>query len=121
MDLLSQRDRQVFPVPVTSIPTSKLFAAAIRKHALTDATLVAPTLFIVGGDDDVVLELNRRAYKELRVEKELAVIPGATHLFEEPGALEEVAFKASEWFTRHLPSSQETPARSKHGAHGLSR
>ena len=71
----------------------------------------APTLFIVGGNDDVVLELNRRAYKELRVEKELAIIPGATHLFEEPGALEAVADKASEWFTRHLPSAKKTRPR----------
>ena len=70
--------------------------------------VVAPTLLIVGGDDDVVLELNRRACEQLRTEKELAIIPGATHLFEEPGALEAVAAKATEWFTRHLPSARET-------------
>lgn len=62
----------------------------------------APTLLIVGGNDDVVIELNRQAYDRLEAEKELVVIPGATHLFEEPGALEEVSRLAAEWFTRHL-------------------
>src|SRR5258708_28636655 len=51
----------------------------------------APTLLIVGGRDEVVIELNRQAYAQLNCEKELAIVPGATHLFEEPGALEEVA------------------------------
>lgn len=62
----------------------------------------APTLLIVGGADDEVLELNRQALKRLACEKRLAVIPGATHLFEEPGALEEVAKLAQEWFVHHL-------------------
>jgi dienelactone hydrolase len=62
----------------------------------------APTLFIVGGRDFDVLELNRQAYAQLRAEKELAVVPGATHLFEEPGALEEVTRLAADWFVRHL-------------------
>ena len=66
--------------------------------------VTAPTLLIVGGHDDVVLELNRRAYEQLRADKELAIISGATHLFEEPGTLEAVAHKGAEWFTRHLPS-----------------
>jgi dienelactone hydrolase len=61
----------------------------------------AATLLIVGGDDNVVLELNERALDELRCVKQLAVIPGATHLFEEPGALEQVAQLAAEWFVRH--------------------
>jgi putative phosphoribosyl transferase len=73
--------------------------------------VTAPTLLIVGGDDDVVLELNRRAYEKLRAEKYLAIIPGATHLFEEPGALEAVAHKGTEWFTRHLPSTKDTKPR----------
>lgn len=64
--------------------------------------VAVPTLLIVGGYDDIVLELNRRAYGRLRAEKELKIIPGATHLFEEPGALEEVARLAAEWFQRHL-------------------
>ena len=62
----------------------------------------APTLLIVGGRDDVVIELNQQAYEQLRCEKELKIIPGATHLFEEHGALEEVARLAAEWFQRHL-------------------
>ena len=71
------------------------------------AQVTAPTLLIVGGDDNVVLELNRKACEQLRTEKELAIIPGATHLFEEPGALEAVATKATEWFVSHLPSARE--------------
>ncbi|MEX0669573.1 MAG: dienelactone hydrolase family protein [Pirellulales bacterium] len=62
----------------------------------------APTLLIVGGDDTEVLELNMQALAELDCEKHLAVIPGATHLFEEPGTLEEAARLAAEWFARHL-------------------
>jgi alpha-beta hydrolase superfamily lysophospholipase len=62
----------------------------------------APTLLIVGERDDVVLELNKDAYQLLNCEKELAVVPGATHLFEEAGALEQVATTAAAWFRRHL-------------------
>ena len=62
----------------------------------------APTLLIVGGDDAGVIELNEQAYAELGCEKRLEIVPGATHLFEEPGTLEEVARLAAEWFTRHL-------------------
>ncbi|MBI4525581.1 MAG: dienelactone hydrolase family protein [Deltaproteobacteria bacterium] len=62
----------------------------------------APTLLIVGGRDDVVIELNQRAYERLGAEKKLVIVPGATHLFEEPGALEEVARLASDWFKKHL-------------------
>jgi putative phosphoribosyl transferase len=62
----------------------------------------APTLLIVGGSDHVVLDLNREAQRHLRCENELVVIPGATHLFEEPGALEAVADSARDWFVRHL-------------------
>jgi putative phosphoribosyl transferase len=62
----------------------------------------APTLLIVGGRDEVVLDLNRRAQRLLRAPSELAVVPGATHLFEEPGALEQVSALAGEWFSRHL-------------------
>ena len=62
----------------------------------------APTLLIVGGEDGVVIELNRQALAELRAEATLVVVPGATHLFEEPGALDEVARLAREWFERHL-------------------
>lgn len=62
----------------------------------------APTLLIVGGADVGVIELNREAYDRLEVEKELAIVPGATHLFEEPGALEEVARLAGDWFVGHM-------------------
>jgi putative phosphoribosyl transferase len=62
----------------------------------------APTLLVVGGADDVVLDLNRAALARLGCTKELSVVPRATHLFEEPGALEEVARLAAGWFTRHL-------------------
>lgn len=60
--------------------------------------VVAPTLLIVGGNDDVVLELNRAALAKLRATARLEVIPGATHLFEEPGTLDEVARHAAAWF-----------------------
>ncbi|MFD5103680.1 phosphoribosyltransferase, partial [Streptomyces albidochromogenes] len=62
----------------------------------------APTLLIVGGRDTLVLDLNRRAQAELRCENRLEVVPGATHLFEEPGALEQVAGLAGDWFAAHL-------------------
>jgi putative phosphoribosyl transferase len=62
----------------------------------------APTLLIVGSRDEVVVDLNREAYQELNCEKELQLVEGATHLFEEPGALERVAELASAWFRRHL-------------------
>ncbi len=67
----------------------------------------APTLLIVGGNDDVVIELNQMALGQLRCPSELVIVPGATHLFEEPGTLEEVARLARAWFVRHLarPSS----------------
>jgi len=62
----------------------------------------APTLLIVGGADAGVIELNREAYERLSVEKEMVIVPGATHLFEERGALERVAELAADWFGRHL-------------------
>jgi len=62
----------------------------------------APTLLIVGGNDDTVIELNEMARDQMRCEVKLEIIPGATHLFEEPGALEQVAKLASDWFSLHL-------------------
>jgi putative phosphoribosyl transferase len=62
----------------------------------------APTLLIVGGRDQLVLELNRQALARLAAPSRLEVVPGATHLFEEPGALEQVARLATAWFTEHL-------------------
>ncbi len=64
----------------------------------------APTLLIVGSKDTQVIELNRMALSLLKGEKQIEIIPGATHLFEEPGALEQVAQLASQWFTRYLAS-----------------
>lgn len=66
--------------------------------------VVSPTLLIVGGLDDVVIELNRAAFEVMTCEKELTIVPGASHLFEEPGTLEEVARLATDWFLRHLPA-----------------
>ena len=62
----------------------------------------APTLLIVGGQDDIVIELNEQARNQMRCEVKLEIIPGATHLFEEPGALEQVAKLASDWFINHM-------------------
>ena len=67
------------------------------------ASVVAPTLLIVGEDDQMVLALNRKALTVLACEKQLAIVPGATHLFEEAGKLEAVAELARDWFARHLP------------------
>ena len=62
----------------------------------------APTLLIVGGNDDIVIELNEMARDRMRYEVKLEIVPGATHLFEEPGALEKVAKLASDWFSLHF-------------------
>ncbi len=62
----------------------------------------APTLLIVGGSDSEMIERNREAYAAIKAEKELRIVPGATHVFEEPGTLEEVARLASGWFKKHL-------------------
>ena len=67
----------------------------------------APTLLIVGGNDHQVLQLNREAYDKLECEKDLMIVPGATHLFEEPGALDQVIDGAKDWFTRHLAREAE--------------
>ena len=65
----------------------------------------APTLLIVGGNDDIVIELNEMARDRMRCEVKLEIVPGATHLFEEPGALEKVAKLAADWFVDHLGSN----------------
>jgi pimeloyl-ACP methyl ester carboxylesterase len=95
-----------------------LAAAAVRPDAVgaivsrggrpdlaDDMALVrvrAPTLLIVGEEDGQVVGLNRQAFAQLRCEKQLMIVPGASHLFEEPGALDEVARLARNWFQRHL-------------------
>jgi putative phosphoribosyl transferase len=65
----------------------------------------APTLLIVGERDELVIELNKRAQAQLRTEHQLEIVPGATHLFEEPGTLERVAELARSWFARHLQNA----------------
>jgi putative phosphoribosyl transferase len=76
-----------------------------RPDLADDMALVrvrAPTLLIVGEEDGQVVGLNRQAFAQLRCEKQLMIVPGASHLFEEPGALDEVARLARNWFQRHL-------------------
>ena len=71
--------------------------------ALDDIPKVkTPTLFIVGGNDSVVIDLNKKAMKSFSAEKKLEIVPGASHLFEEPGKLEEVAKLAIKWFSKYL-------------------
>ena len=67
------------------------------------AKVTAPTLLLVGGYDDGVIELNEQAYALLNCEKEMTIIPGATHLFEEAGTLEQVAELAAQWFVKQFP------------------
>ena len=64
--------------------------------------VAAPTLLIVGGRDEVVIDLNRQAFARMRGSKDLQIVPGATHLFEEPGALDDVARLAKDWFLEHF-------------------
>jgi pimeloyl-ACP methyl ester carboxylesterase len=64
--------------------------------------VLTPTLLIVGGDDPAVIEMNREAMREMRTEVQLEIVPGATHLFEEPGALEQVMDLSVAWFRQHL-------------------
>ena len=71
----------------------------------------APVLLIVGGNDDIVIELNREALAELRGPRRISIVPRATHLFEEPGALEQVARLASLWFITHLEGQPASPPR----------
>lgn len=66
------------------------------------SNVVAPTLLLVGGLDTEVIELNRQAMNQMKVEKKIVIIPGATHLFEEQGTLEEVAKVSIDWFLKHL-------------------
>lgn len=81
----------------------------------TIGQVTAPTLLIVGGLDTSVLELNRAALMQLAGIRQLAVVPRATHLFEEPGALEHVAFLATRWFERYLGAPASLPAKVQAG------
>jgi dienelactone hydrolase len=91
----------------------ELVAAVVSRGGRPDLaadalrTVQAPTLLVVGGEDHVVIDLNRKAYAQLTCERRLAIVPGATHLFEEPGTLEEVARLAADWFVNHLKASRD--------------
>jgi putative phosphoribosyl transferase len=95
---------------------SELVAAVVSRGGRPDlageklARVASPTLLIVGGRDPEVLRLNEEARRHLKGESELVVIPGATHLFEEPGALERVAELASGWFGRHFSARHRLAA-----------
>jgi putative phosphoribosyl transferase len=99
-DLLSDgeaRDRRnVFDIGLLANRLARATDWVRHHHPVT-----APTLLIVGGNDTEVLSLNRDAQRHLRCENRLTVVPGATHLFEEPGALQQVAALAAEWFVEH--------------------
>ena len=119
--LRAQQDLTQMPVGYFGASTGAV--AALRAAADPDANVSAvvsrggradmaaerlgkvktPTLLIVGGNDDVVIELNRLAQAQLQCENQLLIIPGATHLFEEPGALDQVANLACRWFLKYLP------------------
>lgn len=88
---------------------SKGIAAVVSRGGRPDLasqqtllSIVSPTLLIVGGHDGSVLDMNQRAFAVLKNKKKLEIISGATHLFEEPGALEKVAELSSAWFRRHM-------------------
>jgi dienelactone hydrolase len=93
---------------IAAVELSNIVAAVVSRGGRPDLArnalvkVKAPTLLIVGGSDDVVIELNEDALANLRCEKELKIVPGASHLFEEPGTLEQVAQLASEWFKKKL-------------------
>jgi putative phosphoribosyl transferase len=74
---------------------------------LTLSEVKAPTLLIVGGEDTIVIELNEQAYAKLTCQKKLEIVPGATHLFEEPGTLEQVAHLAAQWFVTYLIHTEQ--------------
>jgi putative phosphoribosyl transferase len=102
---------------IGAVELSKIVSAVVSRGGRPDLAgdalqkVKAPTLLIVGGNDDVVIGLNEEAYAALTCEKELKIVPGATHLFEEPGTLEQVAKLASEWFKKklqHLASAHST-------------
>ena len=93
---------------VAAAAKPKLIQAVVSRGGRPDLAgaalprVEAPTLLIVGGDDVPVIAMNRQAYDQLRCERRLEIVPGATHLFEEPGTLESVADLAREWFTHYL-------------------
>jgi putative phosphoribosyl transferase len=100
---------------VAAANDSRIFAVVSRggrPDLASDALerVCAPTLLIVGGRDHPVITLNREAQHRLTVESQLVIVPGATHLFEEPGALDEVIAHASRWFLTHIPQLRRQSA-----------
>lgn len=102
---------------VAAVQFPDLISAVVSRGGRPDlaanalGSVRAPTLLIVGGYDEPVISMNRRALAKLDCsDKKLVIVPGATHLFEEPGTLEEVARVAAEWFTRHFESVEKAPA-----------
>ena len=86
-------------------PAARAVVSRGGRPDLAEAALdlvTAPTLLVVGGRDDVVIELNERAFARLKAPKQLKIVPGATHLFEEPGAMEQVSRLATDWFVKYL-------------------
>ncbi|MDA9089440.1 dienelactone hydrolase family protein [Maribacter arcticus] len=118
----AQHTKEIQNLPIAYFGASTGAASALKAAAFFDADIksiisrggrpdlvlkdldkvTAPTLLIVGGWDDVVIELNEKAYQKLQCEKKLEIIPNATHLFEEPGKLEAVARISASWFTKHM-------------------
>jgi alpha-beta hydrolase superfamily lysophospholipase len=119
---MCQANLQDLPIGLFGASTgaaAALISAATLKHQITAVVsrggppdlaedafdkVEAPTLLIVGGEDHSVLDLNRRAARRMHCPNRLHIVAGATHLFEEAGALEEVATVAGEWFTEHMPA-----------------
>jgi putative phosphoribosyl transferase len=91
-------------------PISAVVSRGGRPDLAGDALpkVKAPTLLIVGGEDHVVIEMNEKARAQMRCEVKIDIVPGATHLFEEPGALESVADLAGNWFLRHASDARES-------------
>jgi dienelactone hydrolase len=119
----SDKRTQALPIGLFGASTgaaAALVAAGTRPHMIAAVVsrggrpdlagemldhVLAPTLLIVGGDDTVVIDLNRLALERLRCPAEIEIVPGATHLFQEPGALDQVCGLASRWFEQHLHSA----------------
>lgn len=99
---------------IAAVKLPKLVRAIVSRGGRPDlagealAQVQAPTLLIVGGNDGPVVGMNRDAFDRLTTEKQLEIIPGATHLFEEPGALEQVAQLALSWFARYLGTARDS-------------
>ncbi|PJB72401.1 MAG: hydrolase [Alphaproteobacteria bacterium CG_4_9_14_3_um_filter_47_13] len=98
---------------MAEVDTDKAIGAVVSRGGRPDlampilAQVKAPTLLIVGGNDIGVIELNEQAYAALTCEKSLEIVPGATHLFEEPGTLDQVINLARDWFARHLKEKRK--------------